>query len=373
MTNEERWFKYYSFAKEYYKKYENLLVPQDYVVMDEDNNEVNLGSWIMVQRRNYNKKKLSISRINLLNEIGMIWKVYKNNKVVNNVWMKKYKLAKKYYEEHKNLRIPPNYIVIDENEIEVNLYEWIENQKRRYKDNTLNKKQIKLLNKIKIIWEIKNNDKEVYSNWLQNYNYAKEYYKKHKNLLIPQNYIIIDKNKNEINLGMWIREQRRRYKNNTLNIKQIELLNKIAMVWTIFENDELISDKWLKNYKLAKSYYNEHNNLLIPATYVVKDEDGKDVKLGHWINTQRRAYKGDKNRRLTEKQICLLDEIDMVYNVRYYKTLVKQLDMEYDLYQYGLLDNKNIEELVENKHLVFEDSNKIIKGNAIVLSKKLVA
>ncbi len=63
----------------------------------------------------------------------------------------------------------------------------------------------------------------------------------------------------------------------------------------------------------------------------------------------------------------------MVYNVRYYKVLVKQLDMEYNLYQYGLLDDKNVEELVENKHLVYEDSKKIEKGNAIVLSRKLVA
>jgi len=233
--------------------------------------------------------------------------------------------------------------------------------------------EIKLLNEIKMVWKVRGNKKIIPDEWMEKYELAKKYYKKHKNLLIPLSYTVKDEKGKCINLGVWIYVQRKKYKKNKLTKMQVNLLNKIKMVWIIFENDKIISNEWMKNYELAKSYYDEHKNLLIPATYVVKDEDGKEFKLGNWINTQRRAYKGDKKRRLTEKQICLLDEIDMVYNVRYYKVLVKQLDMEYNLYQYGLLDNKNIEELVDNKHLVFKDSNEIIKGNAIVLSKKLVA
>ncbi len=315
MTQEERWLRYYNLAKEYYKKYENLLIPQDYVAIDEDNNEINLGSWIMKQRQKYKKGILSTTRINLLNEIGMVWSIYNNCEIISDEWMEKYQLAKEYYEKYKNLLIPQNYIIRDKNNSEIKLGEWIQNQRQRKKEKTLNKKQIKLLNGIKMVWKIKNNDKEVYSNWLQNYNYAKEYYKKHKNLLIPQNYVVKDEDGKNIKLGQWIRSQRYRYKNDDLNSKQIKLLNKIKMVWTILENEELISDEWMENYELAKKYYEEHGNLLIPSTYVVKDEDGNDVKLGYWINTQRGVYKGKRYGSLNESQICLLNEIDMVYNI----------------------------------------------------------
>lgn len=287
-------------------------------------------------------------------------------------WLECYNLAKEYYEKNKDLLIPQNYIVKYNNK-EIKLGEWIATQREKYKNNKLSLKRTKLLNDIKMVWKIKNNDEAVYNTWTRNYNIAKKYYEEHKNLHVSQNYIVVDKDGNEFNLGRWIESQRYRYKKDTLNSKQKKLLNKIEMIWNIHKNEELISDEWMKNYELAKSYYDEHNNLLIPATYVVKDENGKKVKLGYWINTQRRVYNKKRYGSLNKKQMCLLDEIDMVYNVRYYKTLVKQLDMEYNLYQYGLLDNKNIEELVDNKHLIYKDSNEIIKGNAIVLSKKLAA
>ena len=136
--------------------------------------------------------------------------------------------------------------------------------------------------------------------WLKNYELAKKYYEEHGNLLIPQNYVCKDEDGNEVKLGSWISTQRLAYKgknNSKLNQKQIDLLNEIEMVWEVKNNEELIPSNWLKNYELAKKYYEEHGNLLIPATYVCKGKDGNEVKLGLWINTQRRAYKRKNNRR----------------------------------------------------------------------------
>ena len=75
--------------------------------------------------------------------------------------------------------------------------------------------------------------------------------------------------------------------------------------------DEIISKKWLKNYNLAKKYYIEHGDLLIPSDYIASD----GTKLGYWIETQRRVRKGKKNGILTEKQISLLDDIGMIWDV----------------------------------------------------------
>lgn len=208
--------------------------------------------------------------------------------------------------------------------------------------------------------------------WMKNYNLAKEYYEKHGNLLIPRNYIMKDEIGNDVNIGMWINTQRNAYKENgrfRINEKQIELLNKIGMVWNILNNENIITDKWMKNYNLAKKYYEEHGNLLIPHYYVMKDEIGNDINIGIWINHQRDAYKGHGASKINKKQIQMLDEIHMIYNVSYYKKLLKEIELEYYLYQYGLLDLKSVNELINNKILEYKD-NEIVKGDALILQKK---
>jgi len=152
MTQEERWLTYYNFAKEYYNENKNLLIPQNYVIKY-NNRDIKLGEWIDTQRIRYKKNKLSLKRINLLNEIEMVWSVYNNCEIVSNKWMEKYDLAKEYYEQYKNLLIPQNYIVRDKNNKEVKLGEWIQNQRQRKKEGTLNKNQIKFLNEIKMVWK----------------------------------------------------------------------------------------------------------------------------------------------------------------------------------------------------------------------------
>ena len=129
----------------------------------------------------------------------------------------------------------------------------------------------------------------------------------------------------------------------------------------------MISEKWLKKYNLAKKYYEEHSNLLIPYDYVVKDETGNIIKLGWWIYNQRQAY---KNGKLNEKQIEFLNSIDMIYDVRYYKALLNDINMQYYMYLYGLLDSKNVDELIKNEKFIYNDQNEIVKANAIVLSRK---
>ena len=75
---------------------------------------------------------------------------------------------------------------------------------------------------------------------------------------------------------------------------------------------------WMDKYELAKAYYEHNNNLEIPLSFKTNngyeyDENG--IKLGAWINTQRNAYKGRGNFKITEEQIRLLEEIGMIFDV----------------------------------------------------------
>lgn len=151
--------------------------------------------------------------------------------------------------------------------------------------------------------------------WLRNYELAKNYYEEHGNLLIPSNYIIQD-----IKLGNWINTQRKAYKNfknnkkDTHKIKkeQIDLLNSIKMEWSNVQR-KVYDDNWMSNYMLAKKYFIEHNNLLIPYSYEMKDEMGEKIKLGIWIATQRNSFKNNNSKNLSSKKIDLLNEIGMVW------------------------------------------------------------
>ena len=72
-----------------------------------------------------------------------------------------------------------------------------------------------------------------------------------------------------------------------------------------------MTKEWLEMYFLAKNFYNDFNDLLIPQRY---EKNGK--KLGRWISDQRTKYNKGK---LEAEKIKLLEEIDMVWDATKYR------------------------------------------------------
>lgn len=68
---------------------------------------------------------------------------------------------------------------------------------------------------------------------------------------------------------------------------------------------------WEYWYELAKEYYLEHSDLLVPASYITSSGE----KLGQWIGTQRSYYKGRTKRgSISADQIHALEQIGMVWD-----------------------------------------------------------
>ena len=268
--------------------------------------------------------------------------------MINEIWMKNYALAKKYYEEHGNLLIPRSYSLEVGGNI-VNLGSWLNHQRQYDKENKLDKEYIRLLNEIGMVWQITKSKggidvEKLPYRWMKNYALAKQYYEEHYNLLVPRNYSVTIDNEN-INLGEWLSHQRRFYKQNKLNNEQISLLNKIGMVWSLRLSrknisEEKVSYNWMKNYEIAKQYYEEHDNLLIPQKYYLIIDD-KKICIGTWLSTQRQAY---KNGKLSEKQIELLNKIGMVWYLKAYKNYSKQADGYFEKENIKYTDDKIIDE-----------------------------
>ena len=207
--------------------------------------------------------------------------------------------------------------------------------------------------------------------WMDWYYELEKYYEEHGNIDVPYYY----KTSGGLMLGKWLDQQKVNYlkkKNNRLTKEQIDLLNKLGMMWEQWdryysalekyyeENGDInvpyyyktkndlslgrwlcnqkrlyreksekitktkiekleklkinwnsISDSWLKNYDALKRYYEEHGNIDVPKKY--ETEEG--IKLGKWLTNQREARKGNRKNKINKDQIQLLDDLGMIWNM----------------------------------------------------------
>lgn len=142
--------------------------------------------------------------------------------------------------------------------------------------------------------------------WEQYFAAASVYAAEHGNLQVPKSYTT----PGGLKLGEWVlsmRRIRRGSKDGTLTPERIARLDGLGMVW---DNPQELA--WERNYELARQYFAQYGNLLVPADFVT--EDG--ARLGAWIGNQRTARKEGRQRALlNEERIARLDAIGMSWDV----------------------------------------------------------
>ena len=276
----EQWDQTYAIVKAYYD--ENGSIDG---LKDKKLNGKNLYQWLGDQIKSYNKGTLSEERIQLLEQIGVVWN--KNEAR----WQEMYDLAKKYYEENGSL-----LSITDEN-----LRNWIQVQRQAYKGKgtytKLSKQQIEKLESIGMVWDVKG------KGFSDMYELAKRYYEEHGDLLLPDKYEIDGKK-----VSNWIKDKRKAYKKGTLTEEQIEQLETIGMIWDVKEY------KWLQMFEQAKQYYDENGNLMLTPS--------QNKQLYAWLRIQRDLY--IKGEGLSEKQKRLLGEIEISKEIKKPKAEAKK-------------------------------------------------
>lgn len=301
---DNRWQEMYEKAQKYYEQNHNLQLSSA-----NDDEELKLKEWVESQRKRYNHgymKRNAPEQIKKLESIGMIWNV------MDNQWNKMYELAKKYYDTYKNLNVPQGFLTLDGISFDsngLNLSTWILHQRQDYKriingKSQLEDKKIQLLDKIGMIWYA------LEDAWNETYNKACEYYQKFNNLEVLIRKESNGKPNEYYELGKWISRQRQAFKNNTLQKKRIELLEKIGMVWDIRQN------QWDTMYQKAKEFYEQNNHLRVSAFKTIQGEPNENIQLGIWIDTQRKDYKSGVMKKNHPERIALLEKIGMIWEVR---------------------------------------------------------
>ena len=96
-----KWEKAYALAAAYYEENGNLNIPRSYVTAAGER----LGVWLANQQWSYPKGKLTEEQIERLNRIGMYWGNRNDRQ-----WNQGYQEAKRYFEAHRDLKVPVNYV-----------------------------------------------------------------------------------------------------------------------------------------------------------------------------------------------------------------------------------------------------------------------
>ena len=123
-----------------------------------------------------------------------------------------------YRKLYKDTMVPYRY------KEDAKLGQWVSNQRRDCKDNTLLPQRLDLLNSIDFVWEV-HTTMTYQALWMNMFKKLIEYEKQHKNTMVPKGY---DK---DPKLGHWVAKQRKTYKKNKLLPQRLDLLNSIDFTW----------------------------------------------------------------------------------------------------------------------------------------------
>ena len=222
----------------YYKRHGNLLISIDFKTTngyEEDNNGVALGAWISRQRANFENLSKEIQE--KLFSIGFVLDPLEEQ------WNHNYELAKLYYKRHGNLLISIDFKTkngYEEDNNGIALGAWISRQRTNFE--SLSKERQEKLFSIGFVLD------PLEEQWNHNYELAKRYYEKHRNLLIPKEFKTTngyEYDENGIQLGTWISSQRKRFKK--FSKERQEKLISIGFVVNIKCNSEQIKNICLEN------------------------------------------------------------------------------------------------------------------------------
>ena len=278
---ERAWNRGYAEAKAYYAQHGDLNMPTMYV----SPTGYKLGHWL-ADRREKGEERHTREQREQLDAMGMVWEK-------PDPWEVRYALARAYFEEHGDLKMPAQYKVDG-----IWLSKWLNEQRQVYIGNrpgkALTEEQIRQLEAIGMTWENRAHTAAEKA-WQEQFEEARQYFQNNGDLKIPGDFWTA-KGKN---LRIWVVRQRALRKEGKLSPERIKLLTAIGMEW---ESDA----PWETGYLHAEQYFKENGNLDVEGSYVC--EDG--YRLGRWLANQRSNHNNPTQyHALTEDQTERLEQI----------------------------------------------------------------
>ena len=159
------------------------------------------------QKTNYKNDMILEYRVNLLNSVGFVWKMYEKIP-----WDEMFQRLVRYKEEHHTTLVPQMY------KKDPRLGNWVHLQRTYYKNKELSVERINRLDSIGFVWD------PIDKQWMEMYDRLVAYKNQHRSTRVSQSYM------DDPQLGKWVSCQRQVYNNTKVGIlseKRMGLLNSI--------------------------------------------------------------------------------------------------------------------------------------------------
>ena len=260
------WEKALQEARAYYVQHGDLNVKADVITPS----GFRLGAWIgrlrVYRKSGICRSYLTEERIQVLDEMNMIWDG------LDHLWQRNYLAAKDYYQTNGHLDVPHGYVTQDG----IALGAWIRNirngQQGKSNRTKLTPEQIRLLDSIGMIWENKTDRL-----WEAGFKQAQWYAEVHGHLYVPRDFVTPD----GYPLGKWVQQQRDLRR---LTPERRKRLEAIGMDWKTSHDRQ-----WDNTYALVQQFLSRNGSLDMPKNH---KENG--VNIWEWLSSQRKAYRAGK-------------------------------------------------------------------------------
>lgn len=269
---DEYWYERYLELVQFKKEQGHCRVPKTW------QNNKKLAGWVKTQR--LARTKMVSWRKELLDALDFTWRL----KPPNKSWDERYALLISFHRTHGHC------LVKQSDQENRSLHNWVISQRQKYHRGLLTKEQISRLEQLGFKWRLA----VPAIPWDVHYEKLLAFKRTFGHCNVSRGYT-------DQKLALWVKEQRKRKKENTLSTQRQDLLEEVGFQWKI--------DLWAKRYEKLKEFKEVHGHCRVAKT----NRDPRWQDLVSWVDLQRRQYK--KNH-LTKRKITQLEQLGFSWNAR---------------------------------------------------------
>jgi hypothetical protein len=270
-TKEEReerfWNELFERLKAYRREYLDCCVPKGF------KEDPSLALWVATQRKLYKRSKILLHRKEKLESVRFTWSLRDPIKQSNNVlndekWSVQYDALVSFCEAHGHCIVPNNY------KQDKSLGKWVSRQRNINQEERMPSDRFQLLEDIDFVWEVDSGDPEAsltQRQWDEMYQHLVEFKENNGHPNPPSTFPTYG-------LGNWVVKQRMEGRKGFLDHRRAKKLNAIGLTW----DKDYADERWDENFERLLAFKRKHGHCKV---------EGKDGKLGRWVDKQRTVYK----------------------------------------------------------------------------------
>ena len=266
-------------------------------------NEIAIGNWCYRQRQYYTQNKLAPYKESILRDLGMDFETRQDK--ISKIWNEKFKMLSNY----KNItgKFPTEETVVNG----VRLGAWLNAQRTAYNKDKLNPEYITALKSIEALSDKKFKQRIT---WSDNFKLVVQF--KNDKGYLPRTSDTL----NNINIGVWLSNQRSRYIRNILSEDKIVALKSIGALPEV--KSEHIKFTWDDYIHTLLEFYQ------LNGEFPKQKDKLNGIAIGEWYSRQKYLFnKGD----LSQERIETLQRINAIDGFSYQENLDRNWNIKFEL------------------------------------------